>query len=502
MSAETSILYVATPHEPHLSTVEGFCKLIAEIAGVRAGMRQALVVYWGWEEVLARRLLGEDFPVFCYETSEQRSPTDADLNDLEVRYPNLSWGIAIASEREFCDYSFLQGATGTGDMSSRDIWAHTFNMASYIDSAIDQFSPSVVVTTVADNIFSRLASLIAENRNIDLLIPQFAQLSGPYRPIGGFFGRTSFLDSYRFVRAYEQYRSRKLSESELDRARSFEAYLTAYDLQVTNKALGGAKLRRLPISPRWRQTIALLYRESRNDSYANYRNWRFRNKLTANVTRAWRFQALRFYLGDKQEIPPEKFVFFPMHFQPEASTLVNGTHWANQLFAVEQISKALPLGYKLVVKEHEKGRGNRALWQYQQMESFYNVCIVDRPASELVEHCVAVITISGTVAVEAVARRKPVVVLGYKHYFYPKFFHRASSLEELPLLLKKILVQKAFSYDNHELYAFYLGWLDAQFETVPVTANFPKLAREILVELDTDYSEEKAMVNARYGRAD
>lgn len=500
MAPKASILYVATPHERHLSTIEGFCKLIAEISKMRADVRQALVVYWGWEELLARRLLGEGFPIYCYETSAQRSPTDDDLNELENRYPNLSWGLAIASEREFCDYSFLQGATGTGEMSARDVWAHTFKMATYIESALDLFAPSVVMTIVADNIFSRLAALIAENRNVDLLVPQFAQLSGPDRPIGGFFGRTSYLDSYRFIRAYEQYRSRELSEHELIRAHSFEKYLTAYDLAVTNQALGGAKLRRLPISPRWRQAIALVYRESRNNSHANYRNWSFGKKLIANITRAYRFQTLKFFLHDKREVPTEKFVFFPMHFQPEASTLVNGIHWANQLFAIEEISKALPLGYKLVAKEHEKGRGNRPLWQYKQMESLYNVCVVDRPARELVENCDAVVTISGTVAVEAVALRKPVIVLGYKHYFYPHFFYRATSAEDLPLLLKKILIQKACSYNDHELYAFYLGWLDAQFENPPVTENFPKLAEEILNEINTDYSKEKALVNARYGR--
>ncbi|MBK8523288.1 MAG: hypothetical protein IPL58_03665 [Betaproteobacteria bacterium] len=60
-------------------------------------------------------MLGSDFPIYCYETERGfvESLSEQTL-DLEQRYPNISWGTLIASEREFCDYSFLQGATGLG----------------------------------------------------------------------------------------------------------------------------------------------------------------------------------------------------------------------------------------------------------------------------------------------------------------------------------------------------------------------------------------------------
>ncbi|MBK8523290.1 MAG: hypothetical protein IPL58_03675 [Betaproteobacteria bacterium] len=70
--------------------------------------------------------------------------------------------------------------------------------------------------------------------------------------------------------------------------------------------------------------------------------------------------------------------------------------------------------------------------------------MVDMPAKEIIARCEALITISGTAAVEAVAVRKPVIVLGYKHYYFPEFSHSIRSAEDLPFLFKKTSDPKEF----------------------------------------------------------
>ena len=62
------------------------------------------------------------------------------------------------------------------------------------------------------------------------------------------------------------------------------------------------------------------------------------------------------------------------------STLVQGIWSSNQISLIEDISKSLPIGYSLVIKEHPWGRGNRPTWQYKHLEKFYNVFFCDLPS--------------------------------------------------------------------------------------------------------------------------
>lgn len=494
-----AILHVATPHHEQISPIEGMCRLIQEINAQKMH-RQALAVFWQREYAIAREILGADFPIYCYEAeaSSNEFPTER-LTDLERHFPAIHWGPLIASEREFSDYSFLLGATGLRTVSAAEAWRHTAGIGLFLDRAFEESAPDAVLTVVADNIFNMIATALAEARDLDVIIPQFVQLAGPGRATGGFLGRTRYLDSFRFIRAYEKYRMRALTEEETGRAHDFEKFLLGYDLVATHKALGTAKLRSLPVSPRWRSILSRALWPDQEPSAAEYRRWSFGSKLAANAMRILRFKQLEKLLAQRNSLPAGKCVFFPMHFQPEASTLVNGLFWSNQIAAIEQISKSLPLGYVLAVKEHEKGRGSRPIWQYRHIESLYNVRLVDLPAKEIISRCDALVTISGTAAVEAVAQRKPVIVLGNKHYYYPEFFLRPRSAEDLPALLKDVLVLGKHRYDDHELHAFYLGWMDAQFEVVPSRERFHELAPEIIAELEQDYSVEKVLLGKRMG---
>ena len=47
-----------------------------------------------------------------------------------------------------------------------------------------------------------------------------------------------------------------------------------------------------------------------------------------------------------------KYVYYPLHLNPETSTLLKGNDFMNQAFLVELISKNIPSNCKLYVKEH------------------------------------------------------------------------------------------------------------------------------------------------------
>ncbi len=112
------------------------------------------------------------------------------------------------------------------------------------------------------------------------------------------------------------------------------------------------------------------------------------------------------------------FVFFPLHFQPEATTLVCAPHCLNQVSVIEDIAKSLPVGCKLVVKEHHDSIGRRRIRDYLDIKTNWNVVLVGPKDNslELVKKCKGVVTITSTVGLQALLLRKPVITLARVSY--------------------------------------------------------------------------------------
>ncbi len=49
-----------------------------------------------------------------------------------------------------------------------------------------------------------------------------------------------------------------------------------------------------------------------------------------------------------------KYIFFPLHFQPERSTLPEGVHFDKQNMAIQLLSEHIPENLKIIVKDHPK----------------------------------------------------------------------------------------------------------------------------------------------------
>lgn len=120
----------------------------------------------------------------------------------------------------------------------------------------------------------------------------------------------------------------------------------------------------------------------------------------------------------KQPDYTDKYVFFPLHFQPEATTLVCAERYEKQLFFIDQISKSLPSDTKLYVKEHYAVLGHRDPDFYKKMQHYPNTVIIDPlvQAKDLILHSDAVITLTGTAGWEAFVYGKPVICCGNVFY--------------------------------------------------------------------------------------
>jgi hypothetical protein len=104
------------------------------------------------------------------------------------------------------------------------------------------------------------------------------------------------------------------------------------------------------------------------------------------------------------------FVIYLLHYEPEVATLILSQY--EQKSFIDIIVRQLPLSTRLVVKEHPVMVGQRHWTFYDELTRRYpNLVLVDPGVStnHLIQRARAVVTLSGTVVIEAFALRQPVI---------------------------------------------------------------------------------------------
>jgi len=156
------------------------------------------------------------------------------------------------------------------------------------------------------------------------------------------------------------------------------------------------------------------------------------------------YEIKRWYLsrGNKifdKPVIGEKYVYMPLHLIPESSTLTLAPFYINEITIIEQVSKSLPAGWSLYVKEHQSMVGERAIKFYKQIKKLSNVKIVqynyyDDP-KPWIEHSEGVVSVSGTSAYEAAMLGKKAIVFGDVPFSHIDGVTRVHSFEDLPKLI-------------------------------------------------------------------
>ena len=135
----------------------------------------------------------------------------------------------------------------------------------------------------------------------------------------------------------------------------------------------------------------------------------------------------------------ETYVYMPLHLIPESSTFVKAPFFIDELNIIHQVSKSLPIGWKLYVKEHQSMVGERSLTFYKEIKKIPNVRLVRfnyyKDPKPWIENAKGVITITGTSAYEAALLGKKSIVFGDLPFNMISSISRIRSYEELPALL-------------------------------------------------------------------
>ena len=140
----------------------------------------------------------------------------------------------------------------------------------------------------------------------------------------------------------------------------------------------------------------------------------------------------------------ERFVFFPLHFQPEATTLIYGKWFVDQVPLIENIARSIPITHKLYVKEHPYGYGNRNLEFYKRIKRIPNVRLIGPRENnfKLIKNCSLLTTITGTGGWEALLFGKNVFTFGDVYYNVCDEVTKIKDIRELPQLIKNKVDKK------------------------------------------------------------
>ncbi len=163
--------------------------------------------------------------------------------------------------------------------------------------------------------------------------------------------------------------------------------------------------------------------------------------------------------------PPEgHYAFMTLHYQPEASTALMAPFEVNQLAVIENIAKALPLDFKLLVKMNKMMVRRDPVAFIRHLQKIPNVYLVDHYANtrHFLEKCTCVVAITGTSALEGALLGKPAILLGDRTMPW----HRISAVTHVKNwhdLHGAISASKNYTCDDDDLSAYLQAVHDNSF---------------------------------------
>ena len=158
------------------------------------------------------------------------------------------------------------------------------------------------------------------------------------------------------------------------------------------------------------------------------------------------------------KLKDDKYILFPLQTEAESALLIESPLQNDQIEIIKKISKAMPIDYKLIVKEHPmaKSRSWRSVETYQKIMEIPRVKLLhpDVKIQEIIKKISLVITISSNVALDALFSQKPVMMFAENYISVIPSIHKIKNILELPDDIEKMLKQKVNPADLEKYIQF------------------------------------------------
>jgi len=392
------------------------------------------------------------------ERSKKTLPNINKINAYEEQYgdPTL-WGSAVADRRIY----FGRKAPYTQDYKSRysheRILAHVQCELEAVLSLFETVQPDLVVNFICVTSGEYLGYLIANKKGIP-----FFNLR-PTRIKNYFYAADSIYEPpVRFVEKYKNSLNEKSDVYEEARLfiRQFQTQETLYEGVFTEAE---KKKRIINVAAIIKKIVSLVklvccewqfrFGKYRHD---NHIKGFIGPVIHRVIIKPWRIISERIFNGSKyvkeEDLKGLRYVFYPLHKEPEATLLVYNKYMLNQIEVVRNIAQSIPIGMKLLVKEHPASIGYRKSSFCTALRDIPNVEIVSPKLKvrTLIEYSELVTVLGGTVGFEALLLKKPVVLLGSALYqmINSKMMRKVSNSDSLAKAIDEILCTYKYEEDT------------------------------------------------------
>jgi len=176
----------------------------------------------------------------------------------------------------------------------------------------------------------------------------------------------------------------------------------------------------------------------------------------------------------------DRIIFFPVQYQPEASTYVRSPYFKNQYSLIENLCIAIPAGYTLYVKEHYRHIWRKSASLFKEyMKRFPNLKFLDLSVDshEIIKKSKLVVVLSSTAGWEAFLYGIPVLQFGRAFYSEFKGIYQFQTYKNLSSQIEEILEKHC--PDEEEILIAIASALDG---TLPGNINNPRLDTTVLTK--------------------
>jgi hypothetical protein len=157
----------------------------------------------------------------------------------------------------------------------------------------------------------------------------------------------------------------------------------------------------------------------------------------------------------------KKYIYFPLHMQPELSTCPLGGAYVDQALVAQMLNALLPKDVLIYIKEHPRQLDYYPDGTYRDISFYQDLLACDRvrlmPLSydtfTLCKNSLAVAVVSGSAGFEALFREKPVLMFGHWFYQYASGVFPVRSTEDCHQALDAIL-NKGEKPSMHDVLVF------------------------------------------------
>jgi len=165
-----------------------------------------------------------------------------------------------------------------------------------------------------------------------------------------------------------------------------------------------------------------------------------------------------------------KYVYFPLHYQPELTTSPLGGIYAHQHLIANLLSCEIPDDWTIYVKEHpvqfsneRKGERGRTTTHYHELANINGVELIDIDADQtrLLQEAELVTTVTGTAGWEAMVMGTPAAIFGNAWYRSCDETFYVSSAEDLESVINT--VKNGYEVDQSKIDDFVEALADACF---------------------------------------